>query len=69
MAISHRVIVLRAGRNVFEAFTTLAALSQRAQVLLGHASLQMTADTYGHLLPAKGDEAAEFSEGEQALIG
>ncbi len=42
---------------------------KRAQVLLGHASLQMTADTYGHLLPAKGDEAAEFSEGEQALIG
>jgi integrase len=41
---------------------------KRAQVLLGHSSLQMTADTYGHLLPAKGDEAEEFSVGEQALM-
>lgn len=42
---------------------------KRAQVLLGHSSLQMTADTYGHLLPAKEDEAEEFSRGEQALLG
>lgn len=42
---------------------------KRAQVLLGHSSLQMTADTYGHLLPTKEDEAEEFSRGEQALLG
>jgi integrase len=42
---------------------------KRAQVLLGHSSLQMTADTYGHLLPAKEDEAEEFSRGEQVLLG
>lgn len=41
---------------------------KRAQVLLGHSSLQMTADVYGHLLPAKEDEAAEFTRGEQALM-
>lgn len=41
---------------------------KRAQVLLGHSSLQMTADTYGHLMPARTDEAEEFTRGEQALL-
>lgn len=41
---------------------------KRAQVLLGHSTMQMTADTYGHLLPATSDEAEEFSRGEKALL-
>jgi len=41
---------------------------KRAQVLLGHSTMMMTADTYGHLLPSKTDEAEEFTAGEQALM-
>jgi integrase len=35
---------------------------------LGHSSIQMTADTYGHLFPS-GDDGAELAAGEQALLG
>jgi len=42
---------------------------KRAQTLLGHSSIQMTMDVYGHLLPPKGDEADEFAAGERALLG
>jgi integrase len=37
------------------------------QARLGHASIQMTADTYGHLFP-RGDEGAEMAAAEQALL-
>jgi integrase len=37
------------------------------QARLGHASIQMTADTYGHLFP-RGDDGAELAAAEQALI-
>lgn len=46
----------------------LAISLKRTQVLLGHSSLQMTADTYGHLLPSRIDEAEEFTRGEHALL-
>ena len=36
------------------------------QARLGHASIQMTADRYGHLFP-RGDEAAEMAEAEKAF--
>jgi integrase len=38
------------------------------QARLGHASIQMTADTYGHLFP-RGDDGAELAVAEKALLG
>jgi integrase len=37
------------------------------QARLGHASIQMTADRYGHLFP-RGDDAAELAEAEKAFL-
>jgi integrase len=37
------------------------------QARLGHASIQMTADTYGHLFP-RGDDGAELAAAEMALL-
>jgi integrase len=37
------------------------------QSRLGHASIQMTADVYGHLFP-RGDEAAEMAAAEKAFL-
>ena len=37
------------------------------QARLGHASIQMTADTYGHLFP-RGDDGAELAAAERALL-
>jgi hypothetical protein len=34
---------------------------------LGHASIQMTADRYGHLFPS-GDDAAELAVAERAFM-
>ena len=38
------------------------------QVRMGHSSLQMTADTYGHLFPST-DDAEVLAAGERALMG
>jgi len=38
------------------------------QARLGHASIQMTADTYGHLFP-RSDDGAELAMAEKALLG
>ena len=38
------------------------------QARLGHASIQMTADTYGHLFP-RGDDGSELAAAERAFIG
>jgi integrase len=38
------------------------------QARLGHASIQMTADRYGHLFPSS-DDGAELAQAEQALLG
>jgi integrase len=38
------------------------------QTRLGHASIQMTADTYGHLFP-RGDDGAELAAAEKAFLG
>ena len=35
---------------------------------LGHSSIQMTADTFGHLFP-RGDDGAELAAAQQALLG
>jgi integrase len=39
-----------------------------AQMLLGHSSITMTADVYGHLFP-RGDDAAELAEAERSILG
>jgi integrase len=38
------------------------------QARLGHASIQMTADVYGHLFP-RGDDGAEMAAAEKAFLG
>jgi integrase len=38
------------------------------QARLGHASIQMTADSYGHLFP-RGDDGAEMAAAEKAFLG
>jgi integrase len=38
------------------------------QARLGHATISMTADTYGHLFP-RGDDAAELAAAERVLLG
>ena len=38
------------------------------QARLGHASIKMTADTYGHLFP-RGDDSAELAAAEKAFLG
>jgi integrase len=42
---------------------------KRLQALLGHSSIQMTFDRYGHLFPSLEDDHAKFAAGELALIG
>lgn len=42
---------------------------KRLQSLLGHSSIQMTFDRYGHLFPSLEDDHAKFAAGEFALVG
>lgn len=42
---------------------------KRVQTLLGHSSIQMTFDVYGHLFPSLEDDHAKFAAGELALVG
>jgi integrase len=39
-----------------------------AQMLLGHSSITMTADAYGHLFP-RGDDAGELADAERGIMG
>jgi integrase len=41
---------------------------KRVQALMGHSTIQMTFDTYGHLFP-QDDDAERFAAGELALVG
>jgi integrase len=41
---------------------------KKAQGLLGHATMAMTADTYGHLLPDPENDAAKMEAGALALV-
>jgi integrase len=38
-----------------------------AQMLLGHGSITMTADVYGHF--PRGDDAAKLAEAERVILG
>jgi integrase len=42
---------------------------KRVQSLLGHSSIQMTFDVYGHLFPSLEDDHAKFAAGELAVVG
>jgi integrase len=42
---------------------------KRLQALLGHSSITMTFDTYGHLFPSLEDDHAKFAAGEAAVLG
>ena len=41
---------------------------KRVQELMGHSSIQVTFDTYGHLFPQENDQA-QFAAAERALVG
>jgi integrase len=41
---------------------------KRLQALLGHSSIQMTFDRYGHLFPSLEDDHAKFASGELGLV-
>jgi hypothetical protein len=45
----------------------LELAAKSAQVRMGHSSIQVTFDTYGHLFPAT-DEGAELAAAERALF-
>ena len=42
---------------------------KRLQALLGHSSIQMTFDRYGHLFPSLEDDHAKFAAGQLAVVG
>ena len=61
---------LHALRHFFASWAIEQGFSaKRLQALLGHASIQMTFDTYGHLFPSPEDDHAKFAAGETALVG
>ncbi len=42
---------------------------KRVQTLLGHGSITMTFDTYGHLFPSEDDDFAKLKAGELSVVG
>ena len=42
---------------------------KQIQRLMGHSSIKMTFDVYGHLFPSLEDDHAKFAAGELSLIG
>jgi integrase len=43
--------------------------AMRLQEMLGHSSVKMTFDVYGHLFPSNEDDQARLSEGARTLLG
>jgi integrase len=43
--------------------------AKRVQAWLGHSSIVMTYDTYGHLFPSLEDDHAKIAAGELAVVG
>jgi integrase len=41
---------------------------KKLQALLGHSSIEMTFDRYGHLFPSTEDDHAKFASGEIGLV-
>lgn len=42
---------------------------KRVQTIMGHSSVKMTFDLYGHLFPSGDDDRARLAAGELALVG
>jgi integrase len=68
------VMVAKYGMHAIRHFFASWAIEQgftpkRVQSLLGHASIQMTFDVYGHLFPALEDDHAKFAAAERAMMG
>ena len=60
---------LHALRHFFASWAIEQGFSaKRVQVLLGHSSIQMTFDVYGHLFPSLEDDHAKFAAGELAVV-
>ena len=60
---------LHALRHFFASWAIERSFSaKRVQALLGHSSIQMTFDVYGHLLPSLEDDHAKFAAGELAVV-
>jgi integrase len=61
---------LHALRHFFASWAIEREFSpKRLQALLGHSSIQMTFDRYGHLFPSLEDDHAKFAAGELAFGG
>jgi integrase len=61
---------LHALRHFFASWAIEQCFSpKRVQALLGHSSIQMTFDVYGHLFPSLEDDHAKFAAGELSLVG
>ncbi len=68
------VIKARYGMHALRHFFASWAIERgftpkRVQALVGHSSIQMTFDTYGHLFPSAEDDAAKFAAGALELAG
>ena len=42
---------------------------KQIQTLMGHSSITLTFDTYGHLFPSEEDEQAQLSAAEPSVVG
>ena len=42
---------------------------KRVQALMGHSTIQMTFDTYGHLFPSAADDQVAMGQMQARLIG
>ena len=42
---------------------------KQIQTLMGHSSITLTFDTYGHLFPSEEDEQAQRSAAELSVVG
>ena len=67
------VMVAKYGMHALRHFFASWAIERgfspkRAQALLGHSSIQMTYDCYGHLFPSQEDDAAKFAAGALELV-
>jgi integrase len=60
---------LHALRHFFASWLIEQGFSpKKVQALMGHSSIQMTFDVYGHLFPSLEDDHAKFAAGELALV-
>jgi integrase len=64
----HAKYGMHAFRHFFASWAIELGFSpKKVQVLLGHSSIQMTFDAYGHLFPSVENDQAKFAAGELTL--